>query len=97
MKFNSQGQIVDFGIPKGQLEEVIESGLPFTTSGCPGCNRPYANERPSEEPRNYPYIPRGKEIERIKKELIMYREFKNNIDNLRNYLKVRCSTDTFLQ
>ena len=26
----------------------------FQTSGCPGCNRPYYNERPGHVPYNYP-------------------------------------------
>jgi biotin synthase len=29
-------------------------GEPFRTSGCPGCNRPYYNERPGRIPYNYP-------------------------------------------
>ena len=46
------------------------------TSGCPGeddryaaCNRPLANERPSEDFRNYPFIPDSKDRETIKKQL----------------------------
>lgn len=86
MKFDYMKRIVDFGIPKPLLNEVIESGLPFVTSGCPGCNRPYANERPSEFPRNFPYIPRGKEIEIIKKQLFMYSPVKNSVEHLKKYL-----------
>ncbi|MEM2444787.1 MAG: radical SAM protein [Sulfolobales archaeon] len=82
MKFNNSGQIVDYGIPENALEEVIDTGLPFITSGCPGCNRPYANERPSERPRNYPYIPRGKEVELIKKELMTYESMGNGYEIL---------------
>ena len=86
MKFNSEKQIVDFGVRLSELESIIESGLPFVTSGCPGCNRPYANERPSEFPRNFPYIPRSQEIERIKKQLFTYLPVKNSISNLKDYL-----------
>ncbi|MEM0362168.1 MAG: radical SAM protein [Sulfolobales archaeon] len=82
MKFNSSGQIVDYGVSDGVLEEVVGTGLPFITSGCPGCNRPYANERPSERPRNYPYIPRGKEVELIKKELMTYESVGNGYEAL---------------
>lgn len=47
------------------LGEVLEEGYAFMTSGCPcssdsrisACNRPFANERPSEAFRNYPYLP----------------------------------------
>ncbi len=56
------------------LAELIEEGFAFMTSGCPGeddqyaaCNRPLANERPSEDFRNYPFIPDGKDRETIKK------------------------------
>lgn len=87
MKYDRLGRIIDFGIPKPLLEEVIESGLPFVTSGCPGCNRPYANERPGEFPRNFPYVPRGKEIEIIKKQLSIYSHTINNsIKDLERYL-----------
>ncbi len=91
MKFNCWGQIIDFGISRKLLNEVIESGLPFTTSGCPGCNRPWANERPSDGyPMNFPWIPRGTEIEIIKKQLLEYEvPPKATIENLINYLEAR--------
>ncbi|MCS7111659.1 MAG: radical SAM protein [Ignisphaera sp.] len=88
MEFDSMRRIVDFGLPKSELEDIIESGLPFVTAGCPGCNRPYANERPGELPRNFPYIPRGREIEKIKQQLHTYLPVRNSIHNLRRYLDV---------
>ncbi len=72
MKFNEWGQIVDFGIPRYLLEEIALSGLPFVTSGCPGCNRPWANERPGEVPRNYPYIPSEEEALQCYRQLWLY-------------------------
>lgn len=93
MKFNHHGQIVDFGLSRGLLNEVIESGVPFITSGCPGCNRPYANERPSEIPRNYPYIPSGKNIELIKKQLNTYKQLRNDINSLIEYLSSKGFTN----
>ena len=58
------------------INELIEEGFAFMTSGCPGeddkyaaCNRPLANERPSEDFRNYPFIPDNKDRETIKKQL----------------------------
>jgi len=93
MKFNNEGQISDFGVSRGVLNEVINTGLPFVTSGCPGCNRPYANERPSERPRNYPYIPRGKELNIIIRELNTYKPFTNNLNALIEYLRDRVSKD----
>ncbi len=86
MRFNSRGQIIDYGVSKGVLEEVVDSGIPFITSGCPGCNRPYANERPIERPRNYPYIPRGKELEFIKRELADYTIGNNTYEELIAYV-----------
>jgi len=32
----------------------LGTGEAFRTSGCPGCNRPYYNERPSGPFYNYP-------------------------------------------
>jgi len=73
MRFNEWGQVVDFGVPRHVLEEVIDSGLPFVTSGCPGCNRPWANERPLDGvPMNFPWVPRGEELEIVKKQLCAY-------------------------
>lgn len=36
----------------------------FMTHGCPGCNRPYYNERPGKEPYNYPLAPKREDFER---------------------------------
>jgi len=54
MKFDEKGRIVDFGVSNQLLREALESGSPFQTSGCPGCNRPYYNEKPSGPIYNYP-------------------------------------------
>jgi biotin synthase-related radical SAM superfamily protein len=43
--------------------------LPFQTSGCPDCNRPFYNEKPSGPFYNYPRKLEIKEIEKISKEL----------------------------
>lgn len=75
MKFDDKGRILDFGI---DITPYVDSGRPFMTSGCVGsdgevaCNRPFANERPSEEPRNFPFMPESWEIAQIKKELCQY-------------------------
>jgi biotin synthase-related radical SAM superfamily protein len=69
MRFDSEGRIVDFGFDGQMLESVIENGLPFRTSGCPDCNRPFYNEKPSGPIYNYPNSPTKKEIEKIKQEL----------------------------
>ncbi len=75
MRFDEHERITDFGVP---VDEWVESGEPFMTSGCKGedgkvaCNRPYANERPSEEPRNFPFPPTREDVEKIKEELWDY-------------------------
>ena len=46
------GQIQDFGVQN--LSEVLAEGSAFQTSGCPGCNRPFYNEKPSGPFYNYP-------------------------------------------
>jgi biotin synthase len=54
MSFNERGLLVNFGVNAETLMKVIETGEPFLTSGCPGCNRPFYNEKPSGPIYNYP-------------------------------------------
>lgn len=63
-KFKNSGELI--GFPKFDLDEIIKL-KPFNTRGCPDCNRPFYNERPSGEIYNYPFDP---EYEKIKKEII---------------------------
>jgi biotin synthase len=69
MKFDNKQRITDFGTPKNQLHQIIQEGTPFCTSGCPECNRPYYNERPSGPMYNYPRQPMPHEINEITKQL----------------------------
>jgi len=69
MHFND-GRIVDFGVPQDVLSEAVESGKPFRTSGCPGCNRPYYNESPRGPIYNYPREPTSEEIKVIRGQLL---------------------------
>lgn len=75
MKFNEKEQIIDFGV---DIKEFVEKGECFMTSGCIGkkgrvaCNRPYANERPGDNIRNYPFPPNPDDIEKIKREIFLY-------------------------
>jgi biotin synthase len=69
MGFNSKGEIIDFGVDKDTLLRIVETGKPFLTSGCPNCNRPYYNEKPSGPLYNYPKEPTEKELSLLKKEL----------------------------
>ncbi len=54
MRSDKKGCISDFGIDKEVLTGIIQTGEPFLTSGCPNCNRPYYNEKPSGPIYNYP-------------------------------------------
>lgn len=69
MNFNEKGGIVDFGVSKELLESTILSGTPFLTSGCPHCNRPYYNEKPSGPLYNFPIQPTSREIKEIEQQL----------------------------
>jgi len=73
--YDQNEQIVDFGLTSQKLDQVINSGQPFRTSGCKGydgevaCNRPFANSRPGPEMRNYPFKPNRADILLIRKQL----------------------------
>lgn len=54
MEFDDGGRITGFGVDEETMAGILESGEAFRTSGCPGCNRPYYNERPSGPFYNYP-------------------------------------------
>lgn len=69
MQFDSEGKIVGFGVSGETLNALVEEGLPFRTSGCPDCNRPFYNEKPNGPLYNYPNHPNKEEIEKIKKQL----------------------------
>lgn len=61
--------------PVDLLENVVESGIPFLTNGCPGpsgepgCTRPYGSYRPSEEVRDYPWQPDARDQAEIRAQL----------------------------
>lgn len=69
MRFNEDNRLIDFGVPEEQIRDVIRTGRPFVTSGCPGCNRPYYNERPGGPLYNYPRQPLPEEISEIEKQI----------------------------
>jgi len=80
MRFDRKGRITGFGLGKKALDRIIDDGVAFMTSGCPGkdgkvaCNRPYGNERPSEMLRNYPFLPDKKDIRDVRAQLKEYME-----------------------
>jgi biotin synthase-related radical SAM superfamily protein len=67
MIFDGDGRLVDFSVSEEELRQVIRTGKPFVTSGCPGCNRPYYNEKPGGPLYNYPRQPLPEEIAEIEK------------------------------
>ncbi len=50
--FGPDGRLASFGRP--DLAALLADGAAFRTSGCPGCNRPFYNERPGGLMYNYP-------------------------------------------
>jgi biotin synthase-related radical SAM superfamily protein len=54
MVFDDGGRVDDFGIGDDALKSALFEGEAFQTCGCPGCNRPFYNERPSGPFYNYP-------------------------------------------
>jgi biotin synthase len=75
MQFDDEGKVRDFGVTGEKLTEIIDSGLPFMTSGCSGedgtvaCNRPFANSLPGPDFRNFPFVPNKEDVARVRKEL----------------------------
>ena len=82
MTFDGGGRVIGLGINKTTLDEVVNSGLPFMTSGCDGknmenaCNRPFSNCTPYQayvgELRNYPFTPVEEDLKIIRKQLWDY-------------------------
>ncbi len=76
MTFDEAGRLVDFGLPERELDEIIDSGYPFMTSGCTGrdgrtvaCNRPFGNSRPGPGLRNYPFKPNSNDVKLIREQM----------------------------
>jgi biotin synthase len=78
MSFDEVGRIRDFGVSGDAIERAIALGEAFQTSGCPGpdgkvaCNRPYGNEKPGPDIRNFPFAPDADDREKIRRELAQY-------------------------
>jgi len=82
MKYDAEGRIIDFGATPEAYDELIDNGVPFMTSGCPGktmecaCNRPFGNSTPAQavkgELRNFPFKPKLEDIETIREQLKEY-------------------------
>lgn len=69
MSFDGEECLKDFGVDKQTLWRIIHESEPFVTSGCPDCNRPYYNEKPSGPLYNYPTELREEEFSEVQKQL----------------------------
>ena len=76
MTFDEEGRVSDFGLPRGELDAIIDTGIAFRTSGCPGkfaedisaCDRPYGDSPPSNI-ASYPFQPANADLKRIRHQL----------------------------
>lgn len=78
MVFDEHQRIVDFGVSQEEFAAALACGEAFETSGCPGpdgrtaCNRPYGNEKPGPDIRNFPFPPDDEDRQRIAAQLKEY-------------------------
>jgi len=68
MKFE-ENILTRYGVSEKLVDDLVRTGEPFLTSGCPDCNRPYYNERPGDTFYNYPRNLKRIEIHEIEKQL----------------------------
>jgi len=89
MAFNDAGQVVDFGMPKQEVEALIASGRPFQTSGCPGknddeisaCNRPYGDSSPTDI-LSFPFALNETDVSFVKRQMAGENIGTMDVDNL---------------
>jgi biotin synthase len=76
MSFDESGRVVDFGLPQSDLDDIIDAGTAFRTSGCPGkegedisaCDRPYGDSPPSDI-ASFPFKLNSKDIAKVRRQL----------------------------
>jgi biotin synthase-related radical SAM superfamily protein len=76
MTFDDEGRVQTYGIPDAELSDIIDAGIAFRTSGCPGkvqedisaCDRPYGDSPPSNI-ASYPFQPNKKDVKKIRRQL----------------------------
>ncbi len=76
MSFDSAGRVDDFGLVQAELDEIINDGVAFRTSGCPGkfrddvsaCDRPYGDSPPSNI-ASFPFQPNKQDLRKIRRQL----------------------------
>lgn len=80
MTFDAEGRISDFGMPESELSAIVDAGIAFRTSGCPGkfaddisaCDRPYGDSPPSNI-ASYPFALKDVDLRRVRSQLGMLR------------------------
>jgi biotin synthase len=76
MAFDGEGRVTGYGVSPAELDGVIDGGVAFRTSGCPGkfaddvsaCDRPYGDSPPSNI-ASYPFAPDGRDLAKIRRQL----------------------------
>ncbi|MCP5397110.1 MAG: radical SAM protein [Sphingomonadaceae bacterium] len=76
MRFDDQGRVTDYGLPGAEVDMIIDTGIAFRTSGCPGkfqedisaCDRPYGDS-PVSDIASYPFQPEGAHMKKIRSQL----------------------------
>jgi biotin synthase-related radical SAM superfamily protein len=76
MTFDEQGRVSDYGLPAAELDTIINDGVAFRTSGCPGkfredvsaCDRPYGDSPPSNI-ASFPFQPDRTDLRKIRRQL----------------------------
>lgn len=76
LRFDDAGSVRDFGLPQAELDAIIDTGVAFRTSGCPGkfaedisaCDRPYGDSPPSNI-ASYPFQPAAVDVRKIRLQL----------------------------
>lgn len=80
MRFDEAGRIADFGLPASELSVIVDTGIAFRTSGCPGkfaddisaCDRPYGDSPPSDI-ASYPFALKDVDLRKVRSQLNMNR------------------------
>lgn len=54
LTYDAENRLCGFGVTADELRRILDEQPVFLTHGCPGCNRPFYNERPGMEPFNFP-------------------------------------------
>ncbi|MGH8671806.1 MAG: radical SAM protein [Burkholderiales bacterium] len=76
MLFDEKQRVIDFGVAEDELADIIASGKPFRTSGCPGkddeevsaCNRPYGDSSPTDI-LSFPFALNRRDVDIVKRQM----------------------------